>query len=33
MSLAASLLAADKPADKFDDPLKPFVENFKGRGR
>ena len=32
VSLAASLLAADKPADKFDDPLKPFVENFKGRG-
>ena len=32
VSLAASFLAADKPADKFDDQLKPFVENFKGRG-
>ena len=29
VSLAASLLAADKPADKFDDLLTPFVENFK----
>ena len=32
VSLAASLFAEDKPADKYDDPLKPFVENFKGRG-
>ena len=32
MGLTSSLLATDKPADKFDDPLKPFVENFKGRG-
>ena len=31
--LAAFVLsAADKPKDKFSDPLKPFVENFKGRG-
>ena len=27
-----ALSAADKPKDKFSDPLKPFVENFKGRG-
>ena len=32
VGLTASLLATEKPADKFDDPLKPFVENFKGRG-
>ena len=32
VSLAASLFAEDKPTDKYDDPLKPFVENFKGRG-
>ena len=32
VGLTASLLAADKLAEKFDDPLKPFVENFKGRG-
>lgn len=29
---ATFLTAADKPREKFDDPLKPFVENFKGRG-
>ena len=27
-----ALSAADKPKDKFSDPLKPFVENLKGRG-
>jgi putative heme-binding domain-containing protein len=32
VSLAASLFAEDKPTDKYDDPLKPFVKNFKGRG-
>jgi len=27
-----TLSSADKPKDKFKDPVKPFVENFKGRG-
>ena len=29
---ATFLTAANKPRENFDDPLKPFVENFKGRG-
>ena len=32
LTFALSLEAADKPKDKFGDSLKPFVENFKGRG-
>jgi putative membrane-bound dehydrogenase-like protein len=32
LTLAFSLSAADKPKGKFGDSLKPFVENFKGRG-
>ena len=27
-----ALIAADDPKEKFNDPLKPFVKNFKGRG-
>ena len=27
-----ALMAADDPKEKFNDPLRPFVENFKGRG-
>ncbi len=30
--LSFTLSSADKPKDKFKDPVKPFVENFKGRG-
>jgi hypothetical protein len=32
LTIAFSLAAADKPKGKFGDSLKPFVENFKGRG-
>jgi putative membrane-bound dehydrogenase-like protein len=32
LTIAFSLAAADKPKEKFGDSLKPFVENFKGRG-
>jgi len=32
LTLFLSLEAADKSQEKFNDPLKPFVENFKGRG-
>ena len=32
LAVALSLSAADKPKEKFGDSLKPFVENFKGRG-
>ncbi len=32
LTLAFSLSAADKAKGKFGDSLKPFVENFKGRG-
>ena len=32
LTFALSLEAADKPKDKFGNSLKPFVENFKGRG-
>ncbi len=32
LTLSLSLEAADKSQEKFNDPLKPFVENFKGRG-
>ena len=32
-ALTFTLVAADKKkGDKFEDKLKPFVENFKGRG-
>ncbi len=32
LTIAFSSAAADKPKEKFGDSLKPFVENFKGRG-
>ena len=32
LAFAFSLAAADKPKEKFGNSLKPFVENFKGRG-
>ena len=32
LAFALAITAADKPKDKFGDTLKPFVENFKGRG-
>ncbi len=32
LTLPLSLMAADKSQEKFNTPLKPFVENFKGRG-
>jgi len=32
LTLSLSITAADKSREKFNDPLKPFVENFKGRG-
>jgi len=32
LTIAFALAAADKPKGKFGDTLKPFVENFKGRG-
>ncbi|MBC8326939.1 MAG: c-type cytochrome [Verrucomicrobia subdivision 3 bacterium] len=32
LTISIFLVAADKPKEKFGDSLKPFVENFKGRG-
>ena len=32
ITAALALIAADEPKEKFNDPLKPFVKNFKGRG-
>ncbi len=32
LTISICLVGADKPKEKFGDSLKPFVENFKGRG-
>ena len=32
LTATLALMTADDPKEKFNDPLKPFVENFKGRG-